>query len=247
MIRTIILLGFWAISILLVGPLLVLYSVLTGNADPMYHIACALGRFGVLLVGVKIMLRGLEHLGPGCNYIFMSNHVSNLDPPILIPSIPGRCSVLVKKELFRTPVLGTGMRLAELVPVDRSDREAAIASVQNAITVLRKGLHMVIYPEGTRSADGRLLPFKKGPFHLAIDSGVPIVPVTILGTYESWPKHRFAVQPGTVVVAFHPPLNPQEFIDRDALMSAVRKAINSALPPERQTPRPAEPEATSSQ
>ena len=233
MIRTIILLGFWAICILLVGPLLVLYSVLTGNADPMYYIACALGRFGVLLVGVKIVLRGLEHLEPGRNYIFMSNHVSNLDPPILIPSIPGRCSVLVKKELFRTPVLGTGMRLAELVPVDRSDRDAAIASVQNAITVLRKGLHIVIYPEGTRSEDGRLLPFKKGPFHLAMDSGVSVVPVTILGTYESWPKHRFALRPGTAVVLFHPPLRPQAFPDREALTNAVRDAIVSALPPQR--------------
>lgn len=233
MIRTIILLGFWGTCILLVGPLLVLYSVLAGNADPMYYIACALSRFGVLLVGVKIVLRGLEHLEPGRNYIFMSNHVSNLDPPVLIPSIPGRCSVLVKKELFRTPVLGTGMRLAELVPVDRSNRDAAIASVQNAITVLRKGLHIVIYPEGTRSGDGRLLPFKKGPFHLAMDSGVSVVPVTILGTYESWPKHRFGLRPGTAIIVFHPPLNPRQFADRDALTSAVRDAIVSALPPER--------------
>ncbi len=95
--------------------------------------------FGVRLVGVKIEVRGLENLRPGQNYIFMSNHVSNLDPPVLIPSIPGRCSVLVKKELFRIPILGTGMRLAQLVPVDRSDREAAIESVQAAIEVLRKG------------------------------------------------------------------------------------------------------------
>jgi len=242
LIRAIILLGFWATSILLVGPLLVLYSVLTGNVNPMYHIACALGRFGVQLVGVKIVLRGLENLEPGHNYIFMSNHVSNLDPPVLIPSVPGRCSVLVKKELFRVPILGTGMRLAELVPVDRSDRDAAIESVQNAITVLRKGLHMVIFPEGTRSSDGRLLPFKKGPFHLAINSGVPVVPVTLLGSYESWPKHRFAVRSGTVVVVFHPPLNSHASPDRDALMSAVRDAINSALSPERR-----EPNATSSQ
>ena len=87
---------------------------------------------GVKLVGIKIVVRGRENLRPGQNYIFMSNHVSNLDPDILIPSIPGRCSVLVKKELFRTPILGTGMKMAQLVPVDRSDREAAIESVQAA-------------------------------------------------------------------------------------------------------------------
>jgi 1-acyl-sn-glycerol-3-phosphate acyltransferase len=233
LIRGIALLCFWAISILTVGPLLVLYAVLTGNVNPLYYKACSLARFGALLVGVNIDLRGMEHLEPGRNYIFMSNHVSNLDPPVLIPSIPGRCSVLVKKELFRVPVLGTGMRLAELVPVDRSDREAAIASMEVAVRVLHKGLHMVIYPEGTRSANGRLLPFKKGPFHLAMDSGVPIVPVTMLGTYEMWPRTRFAFRRGTATVVFHAPLDPQEFADRDALANAVRYVIASALPPER--------------
>ena len=233
MIRAIALLCFWAVSILLVGPPLVLYAALTGNANPMYYRACSLARFGVLLVGVKIEVLGLEHLQPGRNYIFMSNHTSNLDPPVLIPVIPGRCSVLVKKELFRVPVLGTGMRLSELVPVDRGDREAAIESVQTAIGVLRKGLHILVYPEGTRSSDGRLQPFKKGPFHLAVDSGVPVVPVTILGTYESWPKTRFALRKGTATVVFHPPIDPCGFADRDALMNAVRNVIASALLPER--------------
>ncbi len=233
MIRATVLLCFWAISILLVGPPLVLFAALTGNANPLYYTACSLGRFGVLLVGVNIEVRGREHLEPGRNYIFMSNHVSNLDPPALIPIIPGRCSVLVKKELFRVPVFGTGMRLGELVPVDRGDHDAAIESIQAATSVLRKGLHMVIYPEGTRSGDGRLLPFKKGPFHLAMDSGVPVVPVTMLGTYESWPKTRFALRPGTAIVVFHAPVHPQEFSDRDALMNAVWDAIASALPPER--------------
>ena len=238
MIRAIALLSFWGISILLVGPLLVIYAVLTGNADRLYYTACGLARLGVLLVDVKIEVRGLEYLEPGHNYIFMSNHVSNLDPPVMIPVIPGRCSVLVKKELFRVPILGTGMRLGDLVPVDRGDRQAAIEGVQAATAVLRKGLHMVIYPEGTRSSDGRLLPFKKGPFHLAMDSGVPVVPVTILGTYESWPKTRFALRPGTATVVFHPPIIPHDFADREELTKAVWKTIASALPPERQNPRP---------
>ncbi len=234
MIRAVALLCFWAISIVLVGPPLVLYAALTRNPSFLYFTATRLGRLGVLLVGVKIEVRGLEHLQPGRNYIFMSNHVSNLDPPVLIPVIPGRCSVLVKKELFRVPVLGTGMRLGHLVPVDRGDREAAIESVRAAVKVLQEGLHMVTYPEGTRSSDGRLLPFKKGPFHLAMDSGAPVVPVTILGTYESWPKSRFALRPGTATVIFHPPIDPHAFSDRDALMQAVRDTIASALPRERQ-------------
>jgi len=233
LIRAIVILCFWGMSILIVGPGLVLYAAITGNANPLYYIATRLGRIGAILVGVRIEVRGLEHLQAGCNYIFMSNHASNLDPPVLIPVIPGRCSVMVKKELFRIPVLGTGMKLSELVPVDRGDHEAAIESVHAAIAVLRKGLHMIIYPEGTRTSDGRLLPFKKGPFHLAMDSGVPVVPVTLLGTYESWPKTRFALRPGTATVVFHPPIDPHEFSDRDALMKAVVDSISSSLPPER--------------
>lgn len=233
MIRAVGMLCFWGLSILIVGPPLVLWAWLTGNVNPLYFISAGLSIFGVRLAGVKIELRGVENLRPGQNYIVMSNHASNLDPPVLIPSIPGRCSVLVKKELFRIPILGTGMRLAQLVPVDRSNREAAIESVNTAIGVLRQGLHMVIYPEGTRSNDGRLLPFKKGPFHLAMESGVPVLPVTLLGTYECWPRTRFALRPGTVSVVFHPPLYPADYADREALVKAVREAIESALPAER--------------
>jgi len=233
LIRAVVLLCFWGISILIVGPPLVIYAAITGNIGPLYHVSTRLGRWGVLLIGVKIEVRGREHLQAGRNYIFMANHASNLDPPILIPVIPGRCSVLVKKELFRIPVLGTGMRLAHLVPVDRSDQEAAKQSVRRAVNVLHEGLHMVIFPEGTRTSDGRLLPFKKGPFHLAVDSGVAVVPVTMLGTYESWPKTRFALTPGTATVIFHPPIDPREVGDREDLMKAVVEAIASSLPPER--------------
>ena len=233
MIRAILLLAFWGVSILIVGPALVLYAAITGDIKPLYNVATRLAILGVRLVGVKIVLEGMENIRSGQCYIFMSNHVSNLDPPVLIPSIPGRCSVLVKKELFRTPILGTGMRIADLVPVNRADRESAIESVNEARRVLAKGLHMVIYPEGTRSADGRLLPFKKGPFHLAMDSGVPVIPVTLLGTFESWPKTRFFLRPGTATVIFHPAIDPKAFDDRDELMQAVRESITSALPLDR--------------
>ena len=233
MIRALFLLVFWGVSILIVGPVLLLYAFISGDINPLYNISAGLAILGVRLVGVKIDVRGMAMLEAGRNYIFMANHTSNLDPPVLLPTIPGRCSVLVKKELFRIPILGTGMKMASLVPVDRSDREAAIESVNAAIAVLHQGLHMLIFPEGTRSSDGRLLPFKKGPFHLAIDAGVFVVPVTLLGTYELWPKNAFALHPGTVTVVFHRPIDPRSYPDRDSLMESVAATIESALPVER--------------
>lgn len=128
--------------------------------------------------------------------------------------------------------------MAEMVPVDRHNREAAIESVHAAAEVLRRGLNMVIYPEGTRSADGRLLPFKKGPFHLAMEASVPVVPVTILGTAECWPKGTWAMRPGKATLIFHPPLDPASFASRDELMTAVRESIASALPEDRRNSPP---------
>ena len=228
-------LTWWGLSILLVGPFLLLYTLLSGSAGMMYRIATRLGITGVRLAGIKIEVRGLENLEPGRSYIYMSNHVSNLDPPVLVASIPGRCSVLVKKEVFRIPILGFAMKVADLVPVDRSNREAAIESVHAAAEVLRRGLNMVIYPEGTRSADGRLLPFKKGPFHLAMEARVPVIPVTILGTADLWPKGTWAMRPGKAVLIFHPPLHPARFADREELMAVARETIASALPEDRRS------------
>jgi len=233
MIRTVIMVAVWALALLLLGPPLLVYSLLTSSVEVMYRIGTYVGISGVKLIGVKVDVRGLEHLEAGRNYIFMSNHVSSLDPPVLIPSIPGRCSVLVKKEVFRIPILGLAMRMADLVPVDRRHRESAIESVRAAVEVMRHHIHMVIFVEGTRSWDGRLLPFKKGPFHLAMEVGAPVVPVTILGTYECWPKGKFVVRPGTATVVFHPPIDPAGFSDREELMATVRETIAGALPQER--------------
>ena len=223
-------LSFWGLSILLAGPPLLLWAYLTKDVGPLYHIATFLGISGVRLAGIKIEEAGRENIKPGQNYIFMSNHASNLDPPIEIPRIHRRCSVLVKKELFRVPILGVGMRIAKLVPVDRSNREAAIESVREGVDVLREGLNMMVYPEGTRTPDGKLQAFKKGPFHLAMESGVPVLPITIVGTYDSWPKNRFALKPGMITVIYHPAISPQDFSDRDELMTAVWNAIAGGLP-----------------
>jgi 1-acyl-sn-glycerol-3-phosphate acyltransferase len=132
--------------------------------------------------------------------------------------------------LFKFPILGRAMRMGSLVPVDRGNRDAGIESVKAAKEVVRQGLNMTIYIEGKRSFDGKLLPFKKGPFYLAMECGVPVVPITITGTHYVMPKGRFAIKPGLVTVNFHPPIEPKDFGSRECLMEKVRTMIDSGLP-----------------
>lgn len=232
MIRTLLMVGFWLLLVPFAAIIGFPWTLLTGKVDFLYWMGTHIAFAGVRVAGVRVKTVGRESLDPAATYIFMSNHVSNLDPPILVPLIPRRTSVLVKKELFRVPILGYAMRLASLVPVDRSNREAAIASLRAASEVLARGIPMTIFVEGTRSFDGRLLPFKKGPFYLAMESGAPVVPVTIVGTHHVLPKRRSSIRAGEVRVVFHPPLDPRQFSDRDALLAAVRDSIASALPAE---------------
>jgi len=118
--------------------------------------------------------------------------------------------------------------------VDRGNREAGITAVRAASEVVRRGINMTIYVEGHRSFDGMLLPFKKGPFYLATESNIPVVPVTISGTHYVMPKRRFAIKPGKVDVIFHDPIEPKDFGGRECLMEKVRRAIDSGLPAEYQ-------------
>ena len=209
------------------------WTFISGKINFLYFIGMGLAHLAARIAGAKIKLVGLDTIDPAGTYIFMSNHVSNLDPLVLAPMIPRRTSVLAKKEIWRIPILAKALDLAEIVPVERHNRDAAIQSIRRAGEVMRHGINMTIYPEGTRSPDGRLLPFKKGPFHLAVETGFPIVPVTILGTEEMLPKGSNIVKSGTATLVFHPPIDPKRFTAREDLMQAVRDVINSALPVER--------------
>lgn len=225
--------AFWIIATPIGALIAFPWTLITGDSGFLYRVGIWIVRTGMRLSGVQARIVGEERLDPSTSYVFMSNHVSNLDPPLLLPAIPRRSSVLVKRELFRIPVLGRAMRLAQLVAVDRSNREAAIASVRAAAQVLRRGLNMTVFPEGTRSPDGRLLPLKKGPFYLAQEADAPIVPVTILGTEQILPKGKFLLRRGPATIVFHAPISPARFTDQKDLIAAVRDAIASALPPER--------------
>jgi 1-acyl-sn-glycerol-3-phosphate acyltransferase len=229
MIRTIIVVLFWAIGIPTAALVGFPWTIISRKIDFLYNTAMKIARAGVWLGGVKVAIVGLDRFDNQGTYIYMCNHVSNIDPPIVIPAVPKRTSVLVKKEVFRIPVLATAMRMGQLVPVDRTDRESAINSLKKGQEVLASGVNMTLFPEGTRSRTGELLPFKKGPFYMALEAGVPILPMTILGTRAIWPKGSWAIKPGTATVVFHSPIDPKTFSDREALMEAVRASIASVM------------------
>jgi 1-acyl-sn-glycerol-3-phosphate acyltransferase len=233
-IRTVAMLAFWGLALPITALVFIPWTFLTGDVRVLYH-TCMWGAFaGIRLAGIRVRTIGLDKIDPARTYIFMSNHASNVDPPLLLPLIPQRTSVMAKRELFRFPILGTVMRIGDLVPVDRGDREAGIAAVEAATEVARRGISMTVYIEGKRSWDGKLLPFKKGPFYLAMQAGVPVVPITISGTHSIMPKGRFGITPGEVRVIFHEPIEPRDFESREGLMEKVRCAINSGLPRELQ-------------
>jgi 1-acyl-sn-glycerol-3-phosphate acyltransferase len=222
---TIVLLG--APSALLFIP----WAVLTGDVLPLYKASMTICRTAFRLGGIRIVATGLQTVPANTACIFMANHVSNLDPPALLPLIPGRTSAFLKRSLMRIPVLGYGFKLGNFVPVDRSGSAAAAQeSVAAARRVLESGVHITTFVEGTRSRDGRMLPFKKGPFYLAKETGAPCIPVSLWGTESMMKKGSLRITPGTAHIVFHPPIYPGDYASREDLLLAVRDAIASALP-----------------
>ena len=206
-------------------------AVVTGNVGPLYAVTCWIVSVGYRAAGIRIRVEGRENVPAGRACIFMANHVSNLDPPALISRIPGRSSGFAKRSVFKLPIFGYCLKLGEYIPVDRTGSAAdAQRNVAAAKRVLEKGLHITTFVEGTRSPDGRMLPFKKGPFYLAMESGAPCVPVSIWGTETLMAKGRFGIKPGTAHIKFHAPLYPRDFATREELMKAVRAAIAAGLP-----------------
>lgn len=209
------------------------YSFLIRDIGPLYRVAMRILRAGLRAGGIQVTVVGLENVPADRSCIFMCNHVSNLDPPVVLPLLPGRSSVLLKRELMRIPLLGTAMRMAKFIPVERSrSREAAQRSVTMAAAALHSGLHILVYPEGTRSLTGRLSEFKKGPFFLARETQAAIVPVAVSGTQGMMRKGRVAVYPGSAKVELLPAIQPSDYATREELMAAVHRVLAAALPDE---------------
>lgn len=235
MIRTALVCLFLGLCLVLFLPWLILYTILCGSADPMYRAAIVVVRFAVRRAGVRLHVEGRENIPPGV-CVFAANHASNVDPPVLVSAIPRRVALLAKKEVFRIPFLSRAMRLAKFVPVDRADREAAAASVEIALQYMREGISFAVFPEGTRSPDGRLRPFKKGTFLMAIRAGVPVVPVSLVGTHRLMRKGERFIHPGEVTVRFGPPVDASRYTldERGELLSRVEARVAAGLPEDQQ-------------
>ena len=231
MLATILLLGTWVLLGVPVALVAIPWTILTRDIGLLYRGGFWVVRVGLRLAGIRIEPVWRQPLDPGQHYIFLSNHVSNLDPPILIPLLPVRVVVVLKRSLMKIPVLGWAMKLAGFIPVDRDGRvESAVESVEVAKRTLASGMHILSFPEGTRSRDGRLQPFKKGPFYMAEESGALVVPISIYGTESMMKKGSVKIFPGTAHVVFHAPIRPQDYPTREDLMAAVHTAVASALP-----------------
>lgn len=216
----------------LVGTPFVLHAWWTRRVDPLYGAACWGLRLTLRLAGVRVELRGEENIPRGCPCLYMANHQSNIDPVVLVTRLPPRVAMMAKKQVFSIPVLRTALRLADFVRVDREDREAARASVEEAVKTLERGVPLLVFPEGTRSPDGRLQAFRHGVFVLALRAGVPIVPISLAGAARIMPKKRWEIYPGLVRVTIHPAVETRgrSLEERQRLAEEVRALVASALP-----------------
>ena len=185
--------------------------------------------------GIDLEVVGRKNLAPGETYLVMSNHQSLYDIPVLFSVIGANIRMVTKKELFHVPVFGAALAAAGFISIDRSNRHTAIRSLEGALALLASGTHVWIAPEGTRSRTGQLLPFKKGAFYLALEAGLPIRPVTLVGTRDALPAKGVRSSAGArVCVTIHPPIDPRPFAEmgkkgRDPLMAHLRAVLESAL------------------
>ena len=223
-----------SLYVLLVGPPFLLIAILFNQVPLLYQVGRGGVRLGLFLSGVSLRIEGGEHIQRDRAAVYAVNHTSNVEPPILFealhPIFP-RLRVLYKAELRKLPILVRAWDLAGFVPLERGNRDQSLPAIDRAAEALRDGASFLIFPEGTRSRTGALLPFKKGGFIMAIKGQAPIVPVAILGARDAMRKGSYVIQPVTVRVRFGPPIETAGLTvsERDQLSHRVRGKVEALL------------------
>ena len=221
----------FVVTTTVLGLTAIVAGLVTGKTTIVFRFGRLWSRAHLAAMGIKPVYSGLEHAEGTAPRIFLANHLSTLDIWALVPVLPVTTRFVSKRTIFWIPVLGQAMAVAGFIPIDRQDRASAIRSLSGATEKIRGGASVILFPEGTRSRDGKLARFKRGSFHLALEAGVPIVPVAISGTYEVVRPRSIVVHPGPVAITFAPPVDVAAYADDlDGLVARVRADIAARLP-----------------
>jgi 1-acyl-sn-glycerol-3-phosphate acyltransferase len=223
-----------SLYVLVIGPPFLLLTLATGNAAPLFSVGDLGVRLGLFLSGINYCVEGAEHIQRHRAAVYAVNHASNVEPPILFdalrPLFP-RLRILYKAELRKLPILVRAFDIAGFVPLERGNPEQSLPAIERAADALRAGNSFLIFPEGTRSRTGALLPFKKGGFIMALKAQAPIVPIAITGTRSAMHKGSPLIYPVQVQVRFGPPVETTGLTvdDRDTVIAEVRSRIERLL------------------
>ncbi len=227
MIRTTYIMLWVVLTTIFWGTIAIIISFFTRTGNPVHIIARIWAR-GILYVSrIRVRVKGLNQIDSSKSYVYMSNHQSNFDIPVLLAHLPVQFRWLAKAELFKIPLFGRAMQGAGYVKIDRFNQESAFQSIKEAAAKMKDGVSVMIFPEGTRSRDGRIRPFKKGGFIMAVDAGVPIVPIVLQGTWSIMEKSSLQINTGDVVMNLEKPIATTNYSrqNKDELIEAVRRVI----------------------